>query len=224
MCGPASGWSKTALVVLIVGMSLHIAGWATNNWMTYSNTNNVITINVGLWRMVSCTSGDCTDSPVISQYETGTFNAVRALETITFCVSVFTVILLFIFMCVEMARRQTVAAAIMFLCYIAGGASFGGMIVLATTLPDDFVVSWSLGLTVVAMTLILIAGTLMIPDSFEPDYAREDEDVDNEDDYFGRRKRGTVSPMPLRDRERPPRGVTPISHKGGIEGNRWRSY
>ncbi|BFY98371.1 hypothetical protein BsWGS_01421 [Bradybaena similaris] len=224
MCGPSSGWSKAALVVLIIGMSLHIAGWATNNWMVYSTTNNVVETNIGLWRMVACVSGDCTDSPLESTYETDSFNAVRGLETVTFCIAVFTVILLFIFMCAEMARRQTVAAVIMFLCYIAGASSFIGMIIFVTSIPDPFVVSFSLGLTVIAMTLILIAGTLMIPDSFEPDYNNDSDEDDYEDDYFGRRKRSTVSPMPLRDRDRPSRGVTPISYKGGAESSRWRSY
>ncbi|CAG5118723.1 unnamed protein product [Candidula unifasciata] len=224
MCGPSSGWSKAALVVLIVGMVLHIAGWATNNWMIYNTTNNVQTTNVGLWRMLACNNGDCIDSPVESNFESDMFNAVRGLETVTFCIVVFTVILLFIFMCMETARRQTFAAVIMFLCYIAGASSFIGMIIFVTSIPDPFVVSFSLGLTVIAMTLILIAGTLMIPDSFESDYNTENEEDDYEDDFFGRRKRSTVSPMPLRDRERPSRGATPISYKGGIEGSRWRSY
>ncbi|KAH9508574.1 hypothetical protein Btru_052054 [Bulinus truncatus] len=220
MCGPASGWSKVALVVLTVGIAIHIAGWATTNWMTYSTTNNVLETNIGLWRMTSCTSGTCEETAVKSQYETGTFNAVRALETITFCVAIFTMILLLIYMCAEAMRTPTGAAVIMILCYIAGGSSFIGMVIFITTIPDPFVVSFSLGLTVIAMTLILIAGTLMIPDSFESN----DDMVDDEDDYYGRRRRSVVSPMPLYKRGPTSRGVTPISYKGGIEGSRWRSY
>lgn len=72
MCGPASGWSKAAFVVLIIAVPLHIAGWATTNWMTYSTTDKSVETNIGLWRMLACSSGACTDSPVASQYETGT--------------------------------------------------------------------------------------------------------------------------------------------------------
>jgi hypothetical protein len=224
MCGPSSGWAKAALVVLIIGMALHIAGWATNYWMTYNTTNNVNTIHIGLWRMVSCDSGNCLDSQVMSQYQTDMFNAVRGLESVTFVLVVFVIIVMFIFMCMETARQQTVAAVIMFLCYIAGASSFVGMIIFVTSIPDPFIVSWSLGLTVIAMTLILIAGTLMIPDSLEPSSDRNDEEEYDEDDFFGRRKRSAVSPMPLRDRDGYNRGATPISYKGGVEGSRWRSY
>ncbi|XP_055896591.1 uncharacterized protein LOC106065833 [Biomphalaria glabrata] len=220
MCGPASGWSKVALVVLIVGISIHIAGWATTNWMTYSTTNNALETNIGLWRMIACTSGSCKDTSVASQYETATFNAVRAMETITFCLAFFTMVLLFIYMCAEGMRTPTGAAVIMVLCYVAGACSFVGMVVFITSVPDPFVVSFSLGLTVIGMTLILIAGTLMIPDSFD----NNDESIDDDDDYYGHRRRSAVSPMPLFKRGPTSRGVTPISYKGAIEGSRWRSY
>ncbi|RUS84563.1 hypothetical protein EGW08_007658 [Elysia chlorotica] len=71
MCGPSSGWSKLALVVLIVGVALHIGGWATINWMSYSTTNGVVDTDIGLWRMKSCTSGTCSETSVASVYETG---------------------------------------------------------------------------------------------------------------------------------------------------------
>ncbi|XP_059174071.1 uncharacterized protein LOC131954421 [Physella acuta] len=217
MCGSASGWSKFALIILLVGIAIHIAGWATTSWMTYSTTNNVVETKVGLWRMVSCNSGTCSDTTVASQYETDAFNAVRGLETVTFCLAVFVAVLLMIYMCAEGLRKPTVAAVIMSLLYIAGGCSFVGMVVFITTVPDPYVVSFSLGLTVIAMTLILIAGTLMIPDSFESDY-------DDDDEFYNGRRRSVVSPMSIRKRGPPSRGITPISYKGGVEGSRWRSY
>ncbi|GFO24720.1 hypothetical protein PoB_005122500 [Plakobranchus ocellatus] len=219
MCGPSSGWSKVALVVLIVGVALHIAGWSTINWMSYSTTNGVIDTDVGLWRMKSCNSGTCSETSVASEFETDEFNAVRGLETVTFCLSVFTVILLIIYMCVQLGKRQTMAAVIMILCYIAGACSFVGMVVHITSIPSPFEVSYSMGLTVIAMTLILIAGTLMIPDAFEPNY-----DDDDEEDYYDPRRRSLVSPVTSRKRGPPSRGVTPISYLGGTEGSRWRSY
>lgn len=218
MCGPSSGWSKLALVVLIVAVALHIAGWASMHWMSYSTTNGVLETDIGLWRMKSCTSGTCSETSVASTYETAEFNAVRALETITFCMSVFTVILLIIYMCAQIRKRQTMAAVIMVLCYLSGACSFVGMVIHIITIPSPFEVSYSMGLTVIAMTLILIAGTLMIPDAFEPDYNTDEED------YYDTRRRSVVTPISGRKRAPASRGVSPISYVGGIENSRWRSY
>ena len=91
------------------------------------------------------------------------------------------------------------------------------MVIHIISIPDPFEVSYSMGLTVIAMTLILIAGTLMIPDAFEPDYDEE------EDDYYDPRRRSVVTPITSRKRGPPSRGVTPVSYLGGTEG-RWRSY
>lgn len=71
MCAPTSWWVKVALVVLIVGVALHIAGWATIHWMTYETANSVIETNVGLWRQESCAVDVCEEASVASQYETG---------------------------------------------------------------------------------------------------------------------------------------------------------
>ena len=50
------------------------------------------------------------------------FNAVRALETITFCVVVFATVLLGVYVFAEGARRQSVAIVLMVLCFLAGKA------------------------------------------------------------------------------------------------------
>lgn len=207
MCGHASGWSKLSLVVLVLAVSVHIAGWATTSWMSYETTNEVLSVDVGLWQMESCTSGTCTSTSVADQYATDSFNAVRAVETITFCLAVFAIVLLLIYTCARIDNRHTFALVVMIILYAAGILSFVGMLIFVTSLPSPFDVSWSLGLTVIALTLILISGTLMIPDAFEPDY-RSDHDRSYER-YFGKGRPGS-------------RGVTPISFKDN--NNRWANY
>ncbi|XP_076465675.1 uncharacterized protein LOC143297291 [Babylonia areolata] len=202
MCGTASGWAKMSFVCLLVGMALHIAGWATNNWMTYETSGSVLEVDVGLWRQRSCTNGNCEVTAVQSQYETDDFNAVRALETIVFCVVVFATILLAVYVFFEGVRRQSVAIVLMVLCFLAGTVSLVGMIVWLATLPSPFIVSYSLGLTVLAFLLVYIAGTLLIPDVFEPM------------DYYTRSRSDLVTPTYT-----PPgrRGmITPISYN-----NKW---
>ncbi|KAL8565208.1 hypothetical protein ACOMHN_001106 [Nucella lapillus] len=205
MCGTASGWAKMAFVCIVVGMALHIAGWATNNWMVYETAGSVLQLDVGLWRQKGCTNGDCVEEAVESRFETDDFNGVRALETIVFCVVVFTTVLMGIYVFFEGARRQSVAIVLMILCFFTGTVSLIGMIIWLATLPSPFIVSFSLGLTVLAFLLVYIAGTLLIPDVFEPmeGYMRSRSDLVTPA-YNGRR--GVVSP---------------ISYKGGNTGYRF---
>lgn len=210
MCGTASGWAKMAFACLFCGMVLHIAGWATNNWMTYETSGSVLQVDVGLWRQKSCTSGNCQTQSVQSAYQTDDFNAVRALETITFCIAVFATVLCGVYVFAEAARRRSVAIVLMVLCFIAGTVSLAGMIVWLVTIPNPFIVSFSLGLTVLAFLLVYIAGTLLIPDVFEPQ------------DSYHRSRSDLVTPYT------PPRHrrdvITPISIRGSGYNNggyRW---
>lgn len=87
---------------------------------------------------------------------------------------------------------------------IAGATSICGMIIWLVTLPSPFIVSFSMGLTVLGFLLILIAGTLLIPDVFEP-----------MDSY---NRSGLITPYTPPDRRTV---VTPLSYKGGGAINRW---
>lgn len=195
-----------AFFCLLVGMVLHIAGWATNNWMTYETSGSVLKVDVGLWRQLSCTNGNCKTESVQSTYETGDFNGVRALETITFCIVVFATVLCAVYVFAEAVRRQSVAIVLMVLCFLAGTTSLVGMIIWLVTLPSPFIVSFSLGLTVLALLLVYIAGTLLIPDVFEPR------------DPYHRSKSDLVSPYtpPYSHRREV---ITPISYRGGGYSN-----
>jgi len=207
MCGGASGWSQLSLVLLALALAVHVAGWATTAWMTYETTNGVISVDVGLWQMESCTSGSCTSASVADQYATDAFNAVRAMETVAFCLSVLALVLLLVYVCSHVDGRHSFALVLLVLMYAAGTLSFIGMLIFVTNVPSPFDVSWSLGLTVIALTLMLICGTLMIPDAFEPDYISNNDR--NYERYFGKNRPNS-------------RGVTPISFKD--HNNRWANY
>ena len=82
------------------------------------------------------------------------------------------------------------------------------MIIWLVTIPNPFIVSFSMGLTVLAYLLVFIAGTLLIPDVFEPQ------------EPYQRSRSDLVTPYTPPDR----RGaVTPISYnRGGYNsGYRW---
>ncbi|KAK7116335.1 uncharacterized protein [Littorina saxatilis] len=212
MCGTATGWAKMAFVCLFLAMILHIVGWATLNWMIYETSGNVITANIGLWRQKSCSSGVCNEQSTTDQFVNSDFNGVRALETIVFCLLVFGTVLCGVYIFVEAARRQSVAVVLMILCFIAGTLSCIGMIIFLVTIPSPFIVSWSLGLTVIAFILVLIAGTLLIPDAFEPQ------------DYYMRRSDLVTPYTPPPDRHG---ALTPISYRdnypnyGNGNGRHW---
>ena len=94
-------------------------------------------------------------------------------------------------------------------CPAPGTVSLIGMIIWLVTIPNPFIVSFSLGLTVLAYLLVFIAGTLLIPDVFEPQ------------EPYQRSRSDLVTPYTPPDR----RGgvITPISYnRGGYNsGYRW---
>ncbi|XP_041374145.1 uncharacterized protein LOC121387182 [Gigantopelta aegis] len=174
-CGDASGWAKMALIVLIIGMCLHIAGWATPNFMIYETASGVLKVTVGLWRMTSCASGTCQELAVTTIYVNELFNATRAMMTISFLLVIMATVLLFVYVFFNSARIQGLAMVCMWLCFAMGLFTMIGMIIWLAYIPSPFVVSFSLGLCILGMILTLIAGALLIPEVFEPRY-RADSD------------------------------------------------
>ncbi|ESP01209.1 hypothetical protein LOTGIDRAFT_230597 [Lottia gigantea] len=164
LCSDASGWAKASLVCLIIGLFMHVAGWATLEWMVYSTTNDVLSYRIGLWQMTSCNSGSCETITTPDTFVTGLFQGVRAMETMVFIAALFTTILSGVYVLFESARTRNLAIALMSLCVLTAVFSFIGMILFLAYFPEPYVVSYSMGLTVLAMLLILIAGAFMIPD------------------------------------------------------------
>lgn len=70
MCGTASVWAKLALGCIVLGMTLHIAGWASMYWMVYETSGSVLQTFIGLWRQKTCQNNVCTEDAV-DKYVTG---------------------------------------------------------------------------------------------------------------------------------------------------------
>lgn len=70
MCGTASVWAKLALGCMVLGMTLHIAGWASMYWMVYETSGSVLQTFIGLWRQKTCQNNVCTEDAV-DKYVTG---------------------------------------------------------------------------------------------------------------------------------------------------------
>ncbi|XP_076444112.1 uncharacterized protein LOC143282379 [Babylonia areolata] len=200
MCGTASWWAKLALVCMFLAVLLQIGGVASANWMIYKSAEAGIELDVGLWRQKNCTSGTCQSSSVNDAYETEEFNAVRGLETVVLCLTIILSVLLIIYLCAEGARVLNFVVFLIVVCFITGLASLVGTFLWVTTVPSPFVASYSMGLTVLACLLILLAGTLLIPDA-----------LNAEDAYPSSRSVSPTGPS-YPDRRTV---ITPISHRHG---------
>ncbi|XP_045216737.2 uncharacterized protein LOC123566572 [Mercenaria mercenaria] len=162
MCGNASFWAITALVVVIIAMVLDIVGFATISWMVYQITTN--SIRVGLWKMKSCVADACTEGSVSSSLKNGNFTATQGFEIMTFILLLLAPIAIGVYVFVRSIRGTCLAYTAMVLCFSAAFFGFVGMVCWLAYVPDPYVVSYSFGLTVLASILACIAGLLLIPD------------------------------------------------------------
>ncbi|KAK7116336.1 uncharacterized protein [Littorina saxatilis] len=169
MCGNASIWAKVAFFVALVGMILHIVGWATNFWMVYELpiSAGIFEVYVGLWWQKVCNIDLCDEGAPDARFQTDIFNAVRGLETVTMCLAIFGTVMLLVYVLVDAARTRLVAIVLVILFFIAGTSSAVGMILLLIEIDAPYMVGWSVGLTTIASPLLLIAATLLIPDLFD---------------------------------------------------------
>lgn len=161
-CGTASLWAKIALVVIIIAMVLDIAGFATISWMVYQITTN--SVRVGLWQMKSCAGTACTEGSVSSSLKNENFTATQAFEIMAFVLFLLTPIAIGVYVFVRGARGNCLAITAIIMCFSASFCGFVGMICWLVYVPDPYVVSYSLGLTVLASILACIAGLLLFPD------------------------------------------------------------
>ncbi|KAK7116337.1 uncharacterized protein [Littorina saxatilis] len=198
MCGTASGWAKAAFVCAIIGTALHIAGWATNFWLVYELDPDIgeFKQNMGLWWVEICNVLSCTLRELDEAWVNDTVEAIRAMETITFCMAIFGTVFLGVYIFVEGTRTRCIAIVLLVIFYIMGICSMIGMIITIVEAPNPFVVSWSLGLTVLAFLLFLIAGTLLIPDIFEPREPFSQSDF--EGPYQPPDRRGAITPVSMK--------------------------
>lgn len=161
-CGTASLWAKIALIVAMIAMVLDIAGFATISWMVYQITTN--SIRVGLWQMKSCAGTACTEGTISSTLKNANFTATQAFEIMLFVLLLLTPIVIAIYVFVRAARGKCLAITAIVMCFSAAFFGFIGMICWLVYVQDPYVVSYSLGLTVLASILACIAGLLLFPD------------------------------------------------------------
>lgn len=68
-CGDASGWAKIGVLLLLCATGLQLAGYLTNNWMTYNTVKDTYDLRVGLWWFTNCSGGaSCHTENTPSQY------------------------------------------------------------------------------------------------------------------------------------------------------------
>ncbi|XP_060555835.1 uncharacterized protein LOC132716551 [Ruditapes philippinarum] len=162
LCGSASLWAIIALVVAIIAMILDIVGVATISWMVYQITTN--SIRVGLFRMKSCVAKACTEGDVNSGFKDANFTATQGFEILALILLLLAPIALCVYVCVRSMRGTCLAYTAMIMLFTAAFFCFVGMICWLSYVPDPYVVSYSLGLTVIAAILACIAGLLIIPE------------------------------------------------------------
>ncbi|XP_071108710.1 uncharacterized protein [Haliotis cracherodii] len=164
----ASGWAKLALFVLILGAVLDIAGYATTSWVVYQSSDGATKVNLGLWTITACQSSVCQTAAVTDAYVNTLFNVMRIMETIGLIIAVFLCFFVAVYVFIDSMKTSTIVRTAMVLCFLAGIIIFIGMCLCLAYVPFPYVVSFSMGLTVLGYLLILIAGALLIPDSCEP--------------------------------------------------------
>ena len=74
VCGTASAWSKIALILIVIGLVLHVAGFATMYWQQIETIQENTVYSVGLWKAYDCSGGHdspCTDHAIPDSYISG---------------------------------------------------------------------------------------------------------------------------------------------------------
>ncbi|KAK3603098.1 hypothetical protein CHS0354_027882 [Potamilus streckersoni] len=165
-CGSASAWAKVACMMLVIALPLHIAGYATVYWLTVYTVNENYVAGIGLWKMENCSSNayssPCkTNIDVPGSYQNGMFLATQALETVAVPFLVFSTLFSLLYVFVRRLRTLCLTITVVILCFLTALLSFIGMILHVTNIPSNHYVSYSFGLTVVALLLTFFAGVLM---------------------------------------------------------------
>lgn len=164
----SSIWAKLALAAVVIAMILDIVGFATNSWMVYQTTTN--SIRVGLWTMKSCVGSACTESSVPDSFKTDNFVAAQAFQVIALILFVGLPFIVGAYVVISAARVRCMAIFAIVVCFTAAFVILVGMIIWMVYVTSPYVISWSMGLTVLAGILAGIAGCLLVPDVLDDDY------------------------------------------------------
>ncbi|KAL4228066.1 hypothetical protein ACF0H5_013502 [Mactra antiquata] len=161
-CGPASIWAKIAFVVIIIGLILQIVAIATVSWMVYQISTS--SMRVGLWRLRTCTSVSCSEGDVPDTLKDGNFTATQALEIITLIMMLACCIVIGLYCFLPSAGQNWFASTCIVMCFITALFGFTGIICWLVYIKDPYIVSYSMGIALLAIFLAWIAGVLLIPD------------------------------------------------------------
>ncbi|KAL3867279.1 hypothetical protein ACJMK2_044493 [Sinanodonta woodiana] len=179
-CGAASGWTKVACLMLVIALPLHIAGYATVNWLTVYTVAESYAAGIGLWKMENCSSNaysnPCkTNLDVPASYQNGMFLATQGLETVVVPFMFLSTLLSLLYVFVRRLRTLCMTVSVVIMCFLTAVLSLIGTILHVRNIPSNHYVSYSFGLTVVAFLLTFFAGVLMCADIRR--YGRPDSDV-----------------------------------------------
>ncbi|XP_045216209.2 uncharacterized protein LOC123566311 [Mercenaria mercenaria] len=172
-CGEASTWAKVGLLLMIIALGLHCAGYGTNYWMARNTARDKMNFGIGLWKMTNCSgyyNAPCTDGDIPDSYMKTYLKVVRGMESIALILILVPTICLLFYVGSQRSRTRGMAVAVMTIIFIAAASSITGMIVWISKVPDYHYPGWSMGLTVFACTLCITAAILLIPDIREYDY------------------------------------------------------
>lgn len=164
ICGDASNWAKIATLLEIIGLPLFLSGFGTPAWMVSETILAKLDLSTGLWQTLDCSSGSCHSTSIPDYYKNGSFTATQAFECVALAGYVLATAFMIIYFATEKARTRCFAITIMtfglgstFFCVI-------GMIVWLIQIPSKHFGSWSLGLTLVAAAMYVVASCLLIRD------------------------------------------------------------
>lgn len=182
MCGTASWWAKLACIALICAFFLFVAGFATVSWMVYRISGSGV--RVGLFQSQACVSNTCTTTSVDESFQTDAFKATKAFEIMALILYILLPVMVCLYVYLAALRTYGLAVAMIVMCFIAALFTFIGMICWLAYIPDPYVVSYSMGLTVMAAILAVIAGLLLIPDTMDDGYHPTNNDVSPSNQRF----------------------------------------
>ncbi|XP_052069347.1 uncharacterized protein LOC127708496 [Mytilus californianus] len=164
ICGDASTWAKVAAILELIGLPLFISGYATPAWMVSETIRELLDVSIGLWQTNDCSSGSCKTSSVPDSYKNGSFLGTQALESLAMVGYILATIFIVIYVATEKARTRCFAITIMTFSLASTFFCVIGMIIWLVEIPTSYFGSWSLGLTIVAAALYVVASCLLIRD------------------------------------------------------------
>lgn len=170
-CGEASGWAKVGFLLLMCATGLQFAGYLTNNWMTYNTVRDTYDLRVGLWWFTNCSGGAaCHTENTPSQYESFEVTLVRWFEGAAGGMFFLCLVLSGFYVATDRCRTRCVAICLLLMTLLAAGLSIAGIVLWVLQVESPYYPAWSMGLSALASSLVLITAMTLIPDIKEYDY------------------------------------------------------